>query len=143
MVWALSKKDSPEAQLEIAGTTGGYCSLRLVAMLGKRSDFKTFSGICARKLGCMTFRAKFRISSISHSPNTFYDNISKPFMNISYSLLSSFERENRKAILLATNGAMSIDLLMVAEENHDGLHMGRKGKENQPPNVNCSVPAVT
>ena len=38
-----------EAELEIPGTASGYCSPRLVATLGKRSDFKTFSGICARK----------------------------------------------------------------------------------------------
>lgn len=65
----------------------------LVAVPGKHSDFQTFSGICARKLGCVTFGAKFGITSISHSPSTFYDNISKPFMSISYSSLSSFEIE--------------------------------------------------
>lgn len=132
------------AQSEIPGTTCGYCSLQLVAAIGKCSVFKAFSGICARKLGCMTFRAKFRITSISHSPNTFYDNISKPFMDISYSSLSSFEMENRKASLLAANRAMNVDLLMVTEENCDG-DLGwerRKEKENQFSNVNCLLPAV-
>lgn len=133
MVWALSKAmDSLEAQPGIPGTTGGYCSLQLVAMLGKHSDFKTFSGICARKLGCMSVRAKFRITSISHSPNTFYDNISNPFMNITYSLLSSFETENRKATLLVTNRAANVDLLMGTDENHDGLGMGKEKRERKP-----------
>lgn len=137
-VWALSKaKDSPKAQLEIPSNIGGYCSLRLLAALGKRSDFKTFSGICARKLGCMTFRAKFRIASISHSPNTFYDNISKPFMNISYSSLSSFEVENRKATLLATE-PRALTCSWSQRKTMTGFVWGRrKGKENQPPNVNC------
>lgn len=145
-VWALSKaKDLQEAQPEIPRTTCGCCSLQFVAVIGKCSDFKTFSGICARKLVCMTFRAKFRITSISHSPNTFYDNISKPFMGISYSSLSSFEMENRKATLLATNRAMNVDMLMVTEENCDGdlVWERKKEKENQLFNVNCLVPAVT
>lgn len=145
-VWVLSKtKDLQEAQPEIPRTTCGYCSLWLVAAIGKCSNFKTFSGICARKLGCMTFRAKFRITSISHSLNTFYDNISKPFMGISYSSLSSFEMENRKATLLATNRALNADLFMVTEENCDGglVWERRKQKENQLSSVNCLVPAVT
>lgn len=92
----------------------------------------------------MTFGAKFRIASISHSPNTFYDNISKPFMNISYSSLSSFEMENRKATLLATNRAMGIDLLMVTEENHDGLGTGKEKRERKPTSqCKLLVPAVT
>lgn len=87
--------DSQQHHGPSRGTAGdprrsqGYCSIQLVATLGRLSDFKTFSGICARKLGCVTFRAKFRITSVSHSPNTFYDNILKPFGNISYSSLSS------------------------------------------------------
>lgn len=120
-VWALSKaKNLQKAQPESPRTTCGSCSLQLAAAIGKCSDFKTFSGICARKLGCVTFRAKFRITSISHSPNTFYDNISKPFMSISYSSLSSFEMENRIATLLATNRAMNVGLVAATEENCDG-----------------------
>lgn len=54
-------------------------------------------------------------------------------MGISYSSLSSFEMENRKATLLATNRALSVDLLVVTEENCDGglVWEGRKEKENQ------------
>lgn len=76
----------------------GYHSIQLVATLGRLSDFKTFSGICARKLGCVTFRAKFRITSVSHSPNTFYDHILKPFRNISYSSLPSLRWETEKLL---------------------------------------------
>lgn len=134
-VWAVSKaKDLQEAQPESPRNICGSCSLQLVAAIGKCSDFKTFSGICARKLGCMTFRAKFRITSISHSSNTFYDNISKPFMSISYSSLSSFEMENRIATLLATNRAMNVDLLMVTEENWDG-GLVWKGERRKKMNV--------
>lgn len=72
----------------------------------------------------MSFRAKLRITNISHSPNTFCDNISELFMNISYSSLPSLETENRKATLLATNGATAFDLLMFTKENHGGLGKG-------------------
>lgn len=39
---------------------------------------------------------------------------------------------NRKATLVATNRAVSVDLIMITVENHGGLGMGKGKKERKP-----------